>query len=164
MQFKSNNQNCWIPWIDSQRNELSAILFLFLFAVLFQEKWKMGTELCFWCHTVHKHNFSSLLCVSPEFISFQSWSTKASLHRAESVVLVKGGFLQSMPRISCLIGQKERKKKKKEINPSQPLNLIWGGLSWLSHFYSDYLWDIRLYANTDIKGLLVTCCCCPLSD
>lgn len=54
--------------------------------------------------------------VSPEFISFQSWSTRASLHRAESVVLVKGGagsvvlvkggFLQSIPRILCLMGHK----------------------------------------------------------
>lgn len=55
--------------------------------------------------------FCVRVSVSPEFISFQSWSTRASLHRAESVVLVKGGFLQSKPRILCLIGQETQTSK-----------------------------------------------------
>lgn len=64
------------------------------------------------------------VCVSPEFISFQSWSTRASLHRAESVVFVKGGFLQSIPRISCLIEQ--------EINTYKHLDKHF----WNTHMYT----------------------------
>ena len=44
------------------------------------------------------------LRVSPEFMSFHSWSTRASLQREDSVALVKGGFLASMPKILCLDG------------------------------------------------------------
>lgn len=40
--------------------------------------------------------------VSPEFISFQSWSTKASLHKGDSMFLVNGGFFVNMFRILCL--------------------------------------------------------------
>jgi len=49
----------------------------------------------------------------PEFISFQSWSTKASLHKGDSMFLVKGGFLVSISRILCL-----KEKTSSLLNPN----------------------------------------------
>ena len=60
---------------------------------------------------------SQCVCVRacvPEFMSFHSWSTSASLHRGESDVLVKGGFLLSMLRTLCLIGQQARNTDKQK--------------------------------------------------
>lgn len=60
-------------------------------------------------------------------MSFHSWSTSASLQRVESVFLVKGGFLQSNPRILCLIGNKQEIRARK-----QDENLGWVAIKWWS--------------------------------